>query len=675
MVLDGRRYSLPRRPAQLSGLAAETPALLPMLIVLAVLVALAADEAGFAPTSWYPATLVALALLLVTVLVLGPPARLPRAMAIALALFAAFTAWTYLSILWADRQGDALDGANRTLLYLLVLTLIAGWPVGPRAARIAIGEIGLGIAAVGLAELLRVNASHTPITFFLEGRLVEPAGYVNANVAIWTVGLIACLSLAAPREVPVPIRSLALGGAGILASMALLGQSRGWLITLPPALIVFVALCPYRLRAATAVLAVGGMTAIVSGRLLAVHDHFDPTRLNELVADALAATLTSAIVLALAGAAAAIVDRGRTPRPRPESRYRPSRSVWVGAAVIVLVALAVGLASGDRLSNAWSDFKKGGEPTAGSSRFTSLGTYRYDFWRIAWDVFEEHPVAGVGADNYQAEYLRRGRGYESPRYAHSLELGVLSQTGLVGALLLLGALGCALWAALARRRRAPDAWAWISAGGLGIFVYWLLHASLDWLWEFPALAGLAFGAIGLAAAPSAAATIRSRRRVTRPLAVVCGATALVAAVALAAPWLAERETRRAIDTWRTDPAAAYERLDRAASLNPLATRPHTVAGTIAASRGDLDRAQSAFEDALAVEPDNAYAALELGAIAAQRGDRRRALDLLRRARRAQPRDPPTAYAYDRTVAGKALTLAAVNSRILAQSRARVQRSP
>jgi hypothetical protein len=599
----------------------QTPAALAMLVLAAALLVMAAEEAGFRVTTWGPVALLALALLTITVVAVGAPPRPSRAAALALGLFAAYTLWSYLSILWADRQGPALDGANRTLLYLLILLVFASWPLGARAGRLVLAVLGLGIAALGLVELVRVHLSDQPVSFFLEGRLVEPAGYVNANVALWTLGLLACLALAADRNSPLPLAGAALGGSGVLAALALLGQSRGWLVALPVGLIALVAAAPGRTRMLAVIAGVAATTALASSRLLAVHDDFSRARLDDLVADALAATIVSAAVLALAGAALLLLARNRAAERQPRERRAPSRGALAGLAAGLLVALLAVLALAGvpgRASDAWADFKEGGQPASGSSRFTSLGTYRYDFWRVAWEVFEDNPVAGIGAENYQEEYLRRGNSFEQPRYAHSLELGVLSQTGIVGAGLLFGALGAALVAALARRRRAGPELAWLSAGALGMFAYWLAHASVDWLWEFPALGGLAFAALGLAVAPEPADEAVARRPLSRS-SVVLGAVVLIAcALALAAPVLAERSVQRALDTWRSDPDAAFEQLDRADTLNPLSDRARVVGGAIAVELGRLDRAEAEFSSALEREPDEAYALLELGAISGQR---------------------------------------------------------
>jgi len=99
-----------------------------------------------------------------------------------------------------------------------------------------------------------------------------------------------------------------------------------------------------------------------------------------------------------------------------------------------------------RIRHGWDSFKAGyGTSSAVGSHLTSgLGSNRYDFYRVALDEFAAHPLVGIGADNFQEQYLVHGRSDETPRYPHSVELRTLVQTGLVGALLALVGLGAAL---------------------------------------------------------------------------------------------------------------------------------------------------------------------------------------------------------------------------------------
>ena len=367
---------------------------MPALIATGVLIALGASEAGFHPTAWYAAGLFLLGLLVVSLFTLGAPRGLPRTVLAALVLFAAYTGWTYLSIIWAGRQGAAWEGANRTAVYLVVLALFALWPFDARGVRIVLGALGLGIAGLGLVELLRAGASAQPAGFFIDVRFSEPAGYMNANAALWTLGLLPCLYLAAAREVPAPLRGAALGGAGLLASLALMAQSRGWVLALPIALIAWLVFSPRRVRLLAAIAAAAAGTLAVSGPVLAIHDDYSPERLGILLADATAAVLTMAGVLALLGTAAALVDR-RVSIGAAAAR-RLGRAVGAVAAVALVGACVVFVAAqgspATKAADSWEEFKHGGDgPQAGRSRFAAGGTNRYEFWTVAWAEFRARP--------------------------------------------------------------------------------------------------------------------------------------------------------------------------------------------------------------------------------------------------------------------------------------------
>src|ERR1700681_2652403 len=94
------------------------PATVPALAAVALFVVWATDQAGYSVTHWGPGGLIVLALLGVSVSVVGVRASaMPPAVRVALACLAGYTALSFLSILWAAVPGDAWQGANRTLLY------------------------------------------------------------------------------------------------------------------------------------------------------------------------------------------------------------------------------------------------------------------------------------------------------------------------------------------------------------------------------------------------------------------------------------------------------------------------------------------------------------------------------------------------------------------------------
>src|ERR1700680_2039501 len=113
---------------RLTALRAEAPNTVPALAVLALFVVWATDQAGYPVTHWGPGGLILLALLGIALGTIGLRATaVPRPIRIALACLTAYTALSFLSILWAGVPADAWEGANRTLLYLLVFALFACW--------------------------------------------------------------------------------------------------------------------------------------------------------------------------------------------------------------------------------------------------------------------------------------------------------------------------------------------------------------------------------------------------------------------------------------------------------------------------------------------------------------------------------------------------------------------
>jgi len=95
-----------------------------VLIALVLFVAvMGAAQGGYFTSQWAPATLVLAALALIaslTGILRGAGSRWGN---LALGLFAAYTAWTFASLLWAPNRGDAWVGAGQTLLYLLTFWL------------------------------------------------------------------------------------------------------------------------------------------------------------------------------------------------------------------------------------------------------------------------------------------------------------------------------------------------------------------------------------------------------------------------------------------------------------------------------------------------------------------------------------------------------------------------
>ncbi|HXP28463.1 MAG TPA: O-antigen ligase family protein, partial [Solirubrobacteraceae bacterium] len=660
-------------------------------------------QAGYPMTHWAPAAITILALLAIAAAVVRVPlGELSTALRIALACFAAYTALSFISIVWADVPGVAWEGANRTLLYLLVFALFACWRQRGVSAAVLLSVWTLSIVGLALFVLLHIGGLtaaglHAELP---EGRLTFPSGYANANAALWLMAFWPALLLARSARLPSALRGLLAGGAVLLALVALLSQSRGSIYAMPVMLVLVFALLPDRVRTFAIGIPIAAGIALAARPVLHVGDDLtarglvDPSTLHSARRDVLAAAIVVGVIVAIA---AALQRRSRL---GAQIRARLHRGVAAVAALALIVAIAGGLvAAGNpvtRLEHAWHSFKGGysGDESHGSRLTSGLGSNRYDFYRVALDEFVAHPLLGIGADNFEQQYLAHGHSEETPHYPHSVELRTLTQTGLLGALLALVGLAAALLAcaraiyvrppregsaregsAREGSARADPLAATVAAAALAAFGYWIVHGSFDWFWEFAGLGAPAFALLGLACAlaparertdqPPRARLTRARLRVHRA-ALLAGAVvlALGAAYSLGAPWLGELQLQEAAKIWPRAPRKAYSRLHDAASLNPLSDEPYLLAGTIALRFGDLARADREFAQALKRTPGDAYATLERGAIASSRGDRAVALALLRRTVSLTPREPLAREALDVVRSGRQLDVAELNRAIL-----------
>lgn len=644
-----------------SPAAARAPTVLVGALPLGLFLLWASVDGGYPPTLWNPGG-IGLVALLALLLALGPRllSTLPRAGLAALGLFGGFVLWSFLSIGWAADKGEAWDAANRGLLLLAVYGVFLLWPWRGRQAAAFLGVFSVGVALVAAVTLVQAVRADDLSDFFVAGRYVQPVGYVNANCALFLTAFWPAVFLASRRETPWWLRGLFLATAGFLLEQAVLPQSRGSLFVFPVVVLLYLLVVPGRTRS---VLALGPAILaayVVRDPLLDVYSAARGDTLPEALGALEEPLVGSAVALFALGTVYGLVDRF-APLPRDLARL----GAWflgfllgLVALVTAVVLLAVYGNPVTRAQDAWDEFSAGQEFEESSSYFgTNLGSNRYDFWRVALAEFRESPVAGIGAGNFAAPYLRERESPEEPLYPHSLPVMVLSQTGVVGGVLFGGFLVAALLAAWQGRGwRSPFGNA-LAAAAVVTFAYFALHGSIDWFWEFPALGGPALAALGLAGGlerPAARAVARSggwsRRRVT---AAALSTLALMVAVAsLALPWLSAREVERAADVWRESPDDAHAILERARRLNPLSARPDLVAGAIAMRRENFARAEEAFERALERNGEDWYAELELAIVAALEGRRDEALARLDRAEELNPREEAIPFVRDGVTSGE-----------------------
>lgn len=595
-------------------------------VAIATTLVLVTFDGALAAPLWYAAALLLLGVLALLFLRPPPGAWGGRAGRVALTAYAVLCAWSYLSIAWSDAPGDALEGANRTLLYGLALAIVAARPRSTRRCSLIVGTLGLGVAAVAAGVLVLAAVPPDPTWLLVEGRLTAPTGYANATASLWLIGFWPVVHVATSERWPWALRGIATAAACLLLQLGLLAQSRGAVIAFAATAVLYLALTRRR-WAAVATTGVALVAVAASwGPLSAVQRAASPFNLS-VAANRMAATALTGLVV---GSVAALFGRrllNRLPTRRLDRLARYSAAVALIAALVVGAAL---IGSPSRWLDArWSDFRTlGYQPaeTGGSRLVGSLSSNRYDFYRVAFADFRRAPVTGIGLGGFMGRYLLQRRTDEAPRFSHSIVTSVASELGLVGGVLLaLTLAGFSVAGSMARSHTSPGTG--LAAGTAGA-VAWFTHSLGDYLWEVPALAVLAFSLLGVVLSfrsqseesdTGDGAAPEHPPGLLRWRALGVAVVAAPAAALLVAAGGASALTESGYATAATVPGDALTRFERAATLNPLAAEPLLAKGIVARDRDDAVQAEDALTRAVNREPRNWLIHFELGLLASERG--------------------------------------------------------
>jgi O-antigen ligase len=249
---------------------------------------------------------------------------------------------------------------------------------------------------------------------------------------------------------------------------------------------------------------------------------------------------------------------------------------------------------------------------------------RAHYWRVAWRVFEKHPLIGSGAGTFDEQWFRYRDVSRTVHEAHSLYLEALSELGIVG--LVMTVLLLAIPIVAARRARDP-----LLTAALGAYCGFLVHAGFEWDWEMPitTISGLLLAcALVLSAAPGHPIRIGNPIRTVAGLATA--ALAVFVVITLAGnTYVVAAEHRVAAG----DLNGAVARARRARRLLPWASEPWLVLGDVRSRSGDPAGAQVAFRQAISRDPSDWELWLRLAA--ASSGHARRVA--LSRANELDPR--------------------------------------
>jgi hypothetical protein len=424
-----------------------------------------------------------LAWVAVFTLALVGPVPLPRTRAgwTAVAGLAGLAAWSAISVGWAPLAAPAGDNVQRLLLYLGVLLAGVGLLRDRRAARAVEPVLALGalvVIAYGLSGRWVPGLVDLPRSYGAGGRLEQPLTYWNAEGLLAAMGILLCVRLAGDDSRPRPLRAAAASACAPLGMGLYLSYSRGAVAVAVVGLIVLLAITPSRtaLRSTVAGVCAATVAAIATVAFPGVAS-LEGSAADRRRDGAIVLALLVVVMLA-AAAIAARLDAAERRGALRRGRLARSRALRVAAPVAILVCLG-GLVAGGLMENGDDSVAAAATP----SRYASVDSLRYEYWRVGLEAFAREPVTGVGAGGFRVVWRDERRVDVGATDVHSLVLEQAAELGLPGLLLL----GLFLGAIAVAARRALRSGEPLAAGACAVCVAWLLHAAIDWDWQIPAV--------------------------------------------------------------------------------------------------------------------------------------------------------------------------------------------
>ena len=274
--------------------------------------------------------------------------------------------------------------------------------------------------------------------------------------------------------------------------------------------------------------------------------------------------------------------------PAPPRLPVAARIAFV-AVLVALLGVGVAAANPRERFDRFREIPPGlGEASVQEHLLSGSGNGRWQLWEAAYDEFERHPLEGRGAGTYEATWSQHGTLPLFVRDAHSLYFETLAELGVVGLLLLVGALVGGFTAAVSRMLKADGDDRSALAALSAVVAAFAFEAGFDWMWELTAVTVVAFAALGLLAGPATA--LRAGRTAARAtlLRAAAFAAAFVILLAQSVSLLADlrvRESRAAAE--RADYPEAVSDAQAARSLAPWFASPRLQLALVQELAGDV----------------------------------------------------------------------------------------
>jgi hypothetical protein len=514
--------------------------------------------------------------------------------------------WTGTTVVWsiaADRSWETFNRGSAYFAFLGLGIVLAG-AGRARAARVGAAMFALVTgAALTWALATKVFPSLDPDAERV-ARLQEPIGYWNALALIADIALVLALWLGATegRRPALRVLGALLAYAATLA--LLLTLSRAGLVAGVVVAGLWLLVSRERVESGLLLVAAAVPAALVAGwaftrPALVENGALEADRVSDGRVFGLLALVGAGLVM---GAVVLGVQRGLdSDRRRLAKRGLLAVAVVGAAAAVVALVVAIGNPV------TWLDDEVTdsacSEVVNDPSRIGSLDlNNRWCWWNEAVDVYGEHAPWGAGAGTFEIARKRVRTDIRSVLQPHSVPLQQLADGGGVALGLFVALVLAAAGVCVGALRRLTGEERAAAVALVALPVAYLVHALVDYTWDFIAVTAPTMVALGLLA--GAGQKLFSVRRRT----ILALAEMLIALVVLASyvsPRAADRSVRastRALD--EDDFDTARDRAEWARSFNPLSVDPLWALARVDERQRRYDDAEERYVQAVELQPEN-----------------------------------------------------------------------
>ena len=553
-------------------------------------------------------------------------------------LLAALAIWILISLRWAPDAERAFAQFNQVALYVAVLA-IAIVMARLIPVQVIVGGVAVALTAVAVVALV---SRCFPSTFGLQpgatiipalrNRLSFPLGYWNG------LGIEVALAYPLLLSIMVSRRSRFAGALAalplpILAGVMYLTSSRGAFVAAAVAVVAFLLLAPRRWPALVATVVAGLSGAVAVAVLVPKKD-----LVNGDVDTALgvhqghhAALWIATTCVATALMWAGLAEAGKR-LPSPSRRAGQATAIALLALAVTVIVLAHPVAKFEEFRRNPPIANTHGNQTT-NHLLNSSGSGRWQFWSAAVSQFRAHPLNGGGAGSWRAWWLQHGSLKVFSEFAHSLYLEALGELGIVGLLLIGGAVLAAVAGAV-RSALTLESGEIAAAAACGIAFF--AAAAYDWIWQLAGVAVVGVGMLGVAlgAIPATRAGAWGRSDLLRPVLALVAVAAIIPQFVILAAGSHLRNSQEAFDAGNA--ARARSEALAAKAIEPWAASPYLQLGLVSEAEGNLTSATHWMDEAIRRSRTDYNLWLIAARIEAKQGDVRAARHDLAEARRLNP---------------------------------------